>query len=105
MKNFLFSVAGVVVGGIITFLVSRNYYAKTAKETGEQTDALKELLDLAMRAIKAGGYARVYRDENGRATRVVIDVPRMVVEEPERARRVLAAIGIGLEFQPADAES
>jgi hypothetical protein len=104
MSDFVSAVMGVIVGSLVAFLVAKFYYEKAARELDDQIRGLKQLMELMLQAIEAGGFAKVYRHESGRPTRVVIDIPRMIVEDPDRARRVLAAIGIGLEFVSRDAD-
>lgn len=98
LENFLLTIAAVVVGGVITYLASRYFYNRAAKDFAERMGAIDDLLQILLRAIEVAGYAKVRRDDAGVAKDVVVEVPKMVVEDPERARRVLGRLGIGLQL-------
>ncbi len=77
MSAFIYAIAGIVVGGVITFLVSRYYYQRASEELRAEAERLRQeserLHDITLRmlqTISGGGQVEVNRDEEGRPTGV-----------------------------------
>lgn len=70
LENFLLNFAGVILGGIITWLVSRCYYIKSARDLKKEIDKLRWLVDLLSRYVECistqqGVEVKFVRDETG----------------------------------------
>jgi len=77
MSAFIYAIAGIAVGGVITFLVSRYYYRRASEELHAEAERLRQesesLHDMTMRMLQTasgGGHVEVNRDEEGRPTGV-----------------------------------
>lgn len=77
MVNFdiLFSVAGVVVGGLITALVSRYYYKRAADDLKLETSNLRKLVSLVLSFLENEGVEMtVRRDDQGEVVGLVASI-------------------------------
>ena len=77
MSAFLYTVAGVVIGGLISLAVSAYYSRRASEELRAEAERLRQesewLHDITLRmlqTISGGGQVEVNRDEQGRATGV-----------------------------------
>jgi hypothetical protein len=64
----------VVLGGLITLLVSRRYYKRAAKELKQESAELRRLTTLVLSAMEHSGLVSLARDEAGRITGFVFNV-------------------------------
>ena len=56
---------GVLIGGIITFLVARHYYQRAARELRDEAKKLRHLTTLGLRVNEREGKADFRWDESG----------------------------------------
>ena len=66
------TVVGIVVGGIITYLVSRHYYVRAARSLEQETDRLHRHTTLILRGLEEAELVEYRRDEQGEIERVII---------------------------------
>lgn len=64
-SNFLFSLFGIILGGIITWGVSKRYYEKASKDLKSETEGLRKLTLLILDGMEIGGLVEIARDRNG----------------------------------------
>ena len=53
MEAFIYSVAGIIIGGLITFFVSRHYYQRASEELRSEAEKLRTEVDRARKHTKA----------------------------------------------------
>ena len=64
--NIVSMTISVIVGGIITYVVSRCYYIRAAQELKNETERLRNLLRIALQAMEDAHMVELRRDEAGR---------------------------------------
>lgn len=87
METFLFAMLGTVAGALITFLCSRYYYKKTAREVSIIARGLEEGLSLEFARDKSGNVTGL------RLTRTATTRARIAVKQTRTAtaRAAIAA--------------
>lgn len=74
LLNFFVGVLGVAVGAFITWRVSKHYYERAGRELREESEALRGLVGMILRAMQNAGLAEIKRDEKGKMMLLVIDL-------------------------------
>ena len=72
--NFFIGVLGIAVGAFITWRVSKHYYERAGRELRKESEALRGLVGMILRAMQNAGLAKIKRDEKGKMTLLVIDL-------------------------------
>tara|TARA_R110002074_G_scaffold365015_1_gene538628 strand:- start:13 stop:288 length:276 start_codon:yes stop_codon:yes gene_type:complete len=72
--SILLGLVGIIVGGIITFSVSKNYYERASADLMEETARLRKLNTLALKALEEGGLVRFNRNSSGEIVGLVYEV-------------------------------
>jgi len=72
--NFFIGVLGIGVGAFITWRVSKHYYERAGHELREESEALRGLVGMILRAMQNAGLAKIKRDEKGKMMLLVIDL-------------------------------
>lgn len=72
--NFFIGVLGIAVGAFITWRVSKHYYERAGRELRNESEALRGLVGMILRAMQNAGLAKIKRDEKGKMTLLVIDL-------------------------------
>jgi hypothetical protein len=88
---------GIVVGGVITFLVARYYYKKASEELSKEANELRRLNNLMLHGMEYAGWIELQRDKEGNITGfrqtipvsgfksdVNIGTPKLIKHEPAR---------------------
>jgi len=63
--NILSSLIGTVIGGIITWLVSKRYYQRASEDLKNETKELRRLITLTLDGLEIGGLVEIARDGKG----------------------------------------
>jgi len=71
--TFLVGILGVATGAIITWQVASQYYERASRELKSETQALRGLTQMILRAMQDAGLARVRKDEKGKMDDFIID--------------------------------
>lgn len=71
--TFLLGILGVATGAIITWQVASQYYEHASRELKSETQALRGLTQMILRAMQDAGLARIRKDEKGKMDHFVID--------------------------------
>ena len=71
--TFLLGILGVATGAIITWQVASQYYERASRELKSETQALRGLTQMILRAMQDAGLARIRKDEKGKMDHFVID--------------------------------
>lgn len=69
--NFLSTLVGVILGGIITWLVSLFYYIRASKELKIETSRLRKLTELMLRSMQNVGWVEYKLDDKGNPIEIV----------------------------------
>jgi hypothetical protein len=64
-SNLMEAFIETVVGGVITFLVSRYYYKKASEELVKEANELRRLNNLMLRGMDYAGWIELQRDKEG----------------------------------------
>jgi hypothetical protein len=59
------SLAGLILGGVITFFVSRHYYIQATKDLKDETTKLRKYSELMLRGMESAGWVEYNRDSEG----------------------------------------
>jgi hypothetical protein len=65
LSNLMFSLAGVLFGGLITWYVSRFYYKKSAAELMDEAVRLRHLSIMMLNAMEDAGLVKLNRGQSG----------------------------------------
>ncbi len=68
------SLASILSGAAITWLVSWWYYRRAGNELREEAAELRRLTTLILRALEEGGIAKLNRDEAGKIVGLVLQL-------------------------------
>ena len=71
--TFLIGILGVATGAIITWQVASHYYERASRELKSETQALRGLTQMILRAMQDARLARIRKDEKGKMDHFVID--------------------------------
>lgn len=63
--NFLSSLTGIIIGGIITWLVSKRYYKRASRDLKNETEGLRKLIVIILEGLENHGLMEIVRDEKG----------------------------------------
>ena len=76
MCDFIYTIVatlvGVIIGGIITWYVSKKYYKRASQEMKEESDKLIKKINLILRSMEEAGLIEYTRDEQGNIKGLVI---------------------------------
>lgn len=93
VASVIFNLSGTIIGGLITFLVSRRYYVRASQDLSEETEQLKkestQLIlhtNMLLRIMEEQGWVTLTRDESGR-------IRGRIAELSGRASVSLTAVG------------
>jgi hypothetical protein len=64
---------GVVIGGVITWLVSRHYYKKAGDELKREATELRRLTNLVLHGLEDAGSVKLNRDTSGKVIGLIIE--------------------------------
>lgn len=73
MWQFISGLVGVLLGGLITWLVSYHYYEKAGDELGIEAGNIRKLANLIGHALEQAGLAQFKRDAKGEMTSIYVD--------------------------------
>lgn len=62
LLNLIISIAGVLIGGLITWLVARHYYKKASVELLHEANSLRRLNEIILHAMEDAGVVKLNRD-------------------------------------------
>lgn len=71
MCDFIYTVAAVFIGGIITWYVSKKYYKRTSQEMKDGSDKLIKKINLILRGMEDAELVEWTKDEQGNAKGIV----------------------------------
>jgi hypothetical protein len=74
MNSWVSTGVGVLLGGLITWLVSWLYYRTSARELRAEAAELRRLTTLMLRGMEHAGWVRLNRDAEGRITGGFIEI-------------------------------
>lgn len=74
MYNFISNIVAVIIGGIVTGLFSKYYYARASKDLNKEASKLIKLDNLILRSMEEAGLVEYTRDEQGNIKGLVIKV-------------------------------
>jgi Tfp pilus assembly protein PilW len=74
METIVSTLIGILAGSIVTFLVSRYYYAKATQDLIIESASLRKLNELMLRAMEQAGFAKFNRDPQGKITGMIISL-------------------------------
>ena len=74
MENFWISMAGVFIGGLITWLVALSYYKKASQDLKKEASELKNLTKIIARGLENSGQMKLNKDEKGEIIGLVINL-------------------------------
>jgi hypothetical protein len=63
--NFVVSVIGTIIGGLITWHVSKRYYERASQDLKNETEGLKKLTTMILEGMEIAGLVHIARDEKG----------------------------------------
>ncbi len=73
MEAFVYTVVGIALGALVTFLVSRHYYQRASQDLQTEAEGLRrqarearEYVNTLISYLESAGQIRVTRDEEGR---------------------------------------
>jgi hypothetical protein len=72
--DMLIAFLSTLVGGVITWAVSRAYYVRASKDLSAEANNLKQLTTLMLRGMEEAGLAKFSRDEKGNIQGLVFDL-------------------------------
>ncbi len=58
------NMGGVVLGGLIRFLVTQQYYRRAAKDLGKEAKELRRLINYMLLGMESMGWIKLNRDEH-----------------------------------------
>ena len=65
MSDFIYTLAAVFIGGIITLLVSKYYYKSASKDLKGEVSKLKKLSNMILRVMEDEGWVKLNIDKQG----------------------------------------
>jgi hypothetical protein len=86
MSAFLYAVAGIVVGGFISFLLSRYYYQRAGEELRAESRELRRLTSLILHGLEEARLIDLSYDEETGEIRDLILTDTFYVLPPETER-------------------
>ena len=70
------ALAGMLVGGLITWLTARYYYREATKDLKDEADRFARIVDETFTSFEQSGWCRVRRDGDGRPIAII---PRLTL--------------------------
>jgi hypothetical protein len=101
--DWLDTLIGAVIGGVISLLVSLAFYVPAARSLEREAARLYDRTTLILRALEEAGLVKLTRDERGDIVGIEINV-RMFSRGGSNARFRAAEPGEGDKDAPADQE-
>lgn len=86
--NVLFNFAAVVLGGLITWRVSKTYYVKAGFELREEAEKLRKRIDMVLKSLEVAGLVTLKRDSDGQ----VLDFAISLAASAHASARVEATL-------------
>lgn len=74
MWQFIGTIAGVVIGGLITWLVAWLYYKKAGDELKTETGRIRKLNNLICRGLEQAKLAEFGRDKDGEISGIYVNL-------------------------------
>jgi len=75
METAIFTFIGILIGGVITYFVSRHYYIKAGKELVEESKKLKLTSDLILYKLQYPNTpTELKRNENGDVVGLIVNM-------------------------------
>jgi Tfp pilus assembly protein PilW len=71
--TIIVAVVSIVVGSLITWLVSRAYYLRASEDLTKEASNLRQLTELMLRGMEAAGWVKFNRDSNGKPTGIIFE--------------------------------
>ena len=65
MSDFIYTLAAVFIGGIITLLVSKYYYKSASKDLKGEVSKLERLSNMILRVMEDEGWVELNTDKQG----------------------------------------
>lgn len=78
LQNIITTLVGLIVGGYITYKVSKTYYEKASIELRDQSERLVNATNIILRALEEGNIAEYTRDESGNIKGLVIHLKQSI---------------------------
>ena len=72
MWEFIWSLVGLIIGALITWLCSRYYYKRAGDELRVEADRIRKLSNLIGHALEQRGPVEFKRDDNGEITSIYV---------------------------------
>ena len=76
--NIVIALLSILVGGVITWFVSRFYYIRASNDLGKEANQLRELTKLMLRGMESAGWVEYNRDDKGNPIGIVF---KLSIEE------------------------
>ena len=74
LLTFLIGILGVSTGALITWRVVSQHYERASRDLRYETQALRGLTQMILRALQSAGLARIKKDKDGAMIDLVIDL-------------------------------
>jgi hypothetical protein len=74
METALWTVVGVGIGALITWLVSKYYYVRASQDLLQETNRLKRMNEIGLGVLEEKGYVKLNRDGQGNIVGRVIEL-------------------------------
>ncbi len=69
--TIIIALLSILVGGLITWLVSRFYYIRASNDLSKEANRLREFTELMLRGMEAAGWVEYNRDDRGNPIGIV----------------------------------
>ncbi len=70
-NDFIYMLAGMFVGALVTWLVAGRYYVKASRELATQAEKQRRLSELMLRGLESTGLTEFARDDGGNSKGIV----------------------------------
>jgi hypothetical protein len=80
--NVVIALLSILVGGVITWLVSRFYYVRASKDLAKEAEKLRALTELMLRGMESAGWVKYNRDARGEPTGIIFEKSGGVTSHP-----------------------
>ena len=76
--NLIASIVGVILGGIITWLVAKRYYMRATQDLKGEASELRRLSELILRGMENAGWVKLNRDKEDKITGFIFELSTKV---------------------------
>ncbi len=80
--NVVIALLSILVGGVITWLVSRFYYVRASRDLAKEADKLRALTELMLRGMESTNRVKYNRDPQGEPIGIIFEESGGVISHP-----------------------